>query len=164
MPTDSQTIAVTARKGPISRHFTICNQKQSATQRESRIKPRKMPPFRRPSPNISGSISFRLTVSNRPFTIKRRRRDISTSHCDSCGFDSLLPATATSRGSVRSRGRAIAKAGVNIYACTVSPSMARETITYIESQPEHHKRLDFNAEIRTICEESGFSCHPDDLN
>lgn len=48
MPTDSQTIAATARKGPISRHFTICNQKQSATQRGSRIKPRKMLPFRPP--------------------------------------------------------------------------------------------------------------------
>ena len=60
------------------------------------------------------------------------RRDISTSHCDSCGFDSLPPATATSRGSVRSRGRAIAKAGVNIYAGTVSPSIARETINWID--------------------------------
>lgn len=52
MPTDSQTIAATARKGPISRHFTICNQKQAAAQRESRIKPRKMPTFRpdRPAP------------------------------------------------------------------------------------------------------------------
>jgi len=42
--------------------------------------------------------------------------------------------------------------------------MVRKTINYIESQPEHHKRLDFNAEIRAICEESGFSYHPDDLN
>ena len=50
------------------------------------------------------------------------------------------------------------------YACTVSPSMVRKTINYIESQPEHHKRLDFNAEIRAICEELGFSYHPDDLN
>ena len=50
------------------------------------------------------------------------------------------------------------------YACTVSPSMVRKTINYIESQPEHHKRLDFNAEIRSICEELGFSYHPDDLN
>lgn len=50
MPTDSQTIAAAVRKRPIRRHFTICNQKQSATQRESRIKPRKMPPFRPPRP------------------------------------------------------------------------------------------------------------------
>ena len=50
------------------------------------------------------------------------------------------------------------------YACTVSPSMVRKTITYIESQPEHHQRLDFNKEIQAICEELGFACHPDDLN
>lgn len=50
MPTDSQAIAATARKGPTSRHFTICDQKETATQRGSRIKPRKMPPFRPPRP------------------------------------------------------------------------------------------------------------------
>ena len=91
------------------------------------------------------------------------RRDTSSSHCDSCGLEVALYPRDKLR-SVRSRGTAIARVGVNIYACTVSPSMVQKTINYIDSQPEHHKRLDFNAEIRAICEDLGFSYHPDNLN
>ena len=47
-------------------------------------------------------ISYRLTTSIRPFTVKRWKRDISTSHRDSHGSENQREKHA-SRGSVRSQ-------------------------------------------------------------
>ena len=49
------------------------------------------------------------------------------------------------------------------YACTVSPSMMQKTISYIESQTEHHKKMFFDIEIQTMCEHLGLTFHRDDL-
>ena len=58
MPLILRLLPHTARKRAISRHFTIFKQKQTATQREFRIKPRKMPTFRPPRPNINTTNFF----------------------------------------------------------------------------------------------------------
>ena len=52
-------------------------------------------PVRGVSDAIMFHIGFRATSAV--------RRDMATSHCDSCGFDSLPSATATSCGAARSR-------------------------------------------------------------
>lgn len=49
------------------------------------------------------------------------------------------------------------------YACTVSSSMVRKTITYIESQAEHHRITLFNNEIKMMCQSMGLSFHSEDL-
>lgn len=49
------------------------------------------------------------------------------------------------------------------YACTVSPSMMQKTISYIESQTEHHRIAFFDTEIKTMCQHLGLTFHPDDL-
>lgn len=41
------------------------------------------------------------------------------------------------------------------YACTVSPSMMKKSIAYIESQQEHHQRMNFDNEMRRIFEKLG---------
>ena len=49
------------------------------------------------------------------------------------------------------------------YACTVSPSMMKKSIAYIESQQEHHQRMNFDNEMRRIFEKLGLEYHPDEL-
>lgn len=53
--------------------------------------------------------------------------------------------------------------GTGYFACTVSPSMMQKTISYIESQTEHHRIAVFDSEIKTMCEHLGLTFHPDDL-
>ena len=49
------------------------------------------------------------------------------------------------------------------FACSVSPSLAQKTISYIEAQTEHHKIAFFDNEIKTMCQHLGLTYYPDDL-
>lgn len=53
--------------------------------------------------------------------------------------------------------------GTGYFACSVSPSRMQETITYIESQTEHHRIAAFDSEIKTFGKHLGLTFHPDDL-
>lgn len=39
----------------------------------------------------------------------------------------------------------------------------QKTISYIESQTEHHRIVFFDTEIKTMCKHLGLIFHPDDL-